>query len=62
MGCIGPGGPNGGGCHQGVMCPVKKGTVILEKTVLVIYKIYDVILRTSKVEREHKAPARHLTF
>ncbi len=45
-----------------IVVPRLKGTAILEKTVLVICKIYDVILCMSKVEREHKAPARHLTF
>ncbi len=39
-----------------------KGTAILEKAVLVINKIYDVILRTFKVERENKVQVRHLTF
>ncbi len=34
--------------------PSLKGTVILEKTVLVIYKIYDLILRMSRMEREHQ--------
>ncbi len=40
------------------MCPAKKRTEILEKTVLVIYKIFGVTLCMSRTEREHQKRQR----